>query len=157
MIKAIIVDDEELGRTVLTNLIRKYVPDVAIVGEAGSVKDAIKVIGELNPSLVFLDIEMPGGSGFDLLEKIGAPSFSVIFTTAYNQYAVKAFKYSAVDYLLKPINIDELTKAVQKVTGKDTKKIQKAAVQHLMESHNNDGISKNNKVALPTQQGLVFI
>jgi two-component system LytT family response regulator len=157
MIKAIIIDDEELGRTVLKNLIRKYVPDVAIVGEAGSMKEAIKVIEEVNPALVFLDIEMPGGSGFDLLEKIGAPSFSVIFTTAYNQYAVKAFKYSAVDYLLKPINIDELTTAVDKVINTDSKKTQKAAVQHLMESHSNEGVSKNNKVALPTQEGLVFI
>src|ERR1700752_1653383 len=108
MITAVIVDDEEPGRNVLKSMIAKYFSEVHIVGEAGSVKEAKKVIASVMPSLIFLDIEMPGGSGFDLLEQIENPPFAVIFTSAYNQYAVKAFKYSAVDYLLKPINIDEL-------------------------------------------------
>jgi two-component system LytT family response regulator len=157
MIKAVIVDDEELGRNMLSNLIRKYCPDVTIVGTASSVKEAKKVIEEVNPSLVFLDIEMPGGSGFELLEQLNKPSFSVIFTTAYNQYAVKAFKYSAIDYLLKPINIEELTNAVQKLSSAGSKNNMQSSLQHFIESYNNSGVSKSNKVALPTQEGLVFI
>ncbi len=157
MITAVIVDDEELGRNVLKNLIKKYIPSVQVVGEAASVKEAKKVIADAIPSLVFLDIEMPGGSGFDLLEQIEDPPFSVIFTSAYNQYAVKAFKYSAVDYLLKPIHIDELTAAVKKLSTPDTKKDMRAALQHFMESLNQGGVSKSNKVALPTLDGLIFI
>lgn len=157
MIKAIVIDDEELGRSVLKNLIQKYCPEISVVGEASNIKEAKKVISETNPSLVFLDIEMPGGSGFDLLEQLKGSDFSVIFTTAYNQYAVKAFRYSAADYLLKPINIDELLIAVKKVMNPISKKTMQSSMDHLMDSYNNQGVSKNNKLALPTQEGLVFI
>ncbi|MFL5752121.1 MAG: LytR/AlgR family response regulator transcription factor [Bacteroidia bacterium] len=157
MITAIIVDDEEPGRNVLKSLIKKHFPEIAIRGEAASVKEAKKVIAEELPSLVFLDIEMPGGSGFDLLEQIEDPPFSVIFTSAYNQYAVKAFKYSALDYLLKPINPDELANAVKKILSPEHKKDMHSALRHFMESFNYNGISKSNKVALPTMDGLVFI
>jgi len=157
MINAVIVDDEELGRNVLKNLLKKYVPQVNVVGEAASVKEAKKVIAESIPSLVFLDIEMPGGSGFDLLEQIENPPFSVIFTSAYNQYAIKAFKYSAVDYLLKPISTDELIAAVKKIAVPESKNNMQQALQHFIESFNKGGISKSNKVALPTLDGLVFI
>lgn len=157
MIKAVIIDDEELGRTVLKNLIQKYCPEITMVVEASNIKEAKKVIDEIRPDLIFLDIEMPGGSGFDLLEQFKDPDFSVIFTTAYNQYAVKAFRYSAVDYLLKPINIDELRMAVKKVLNPVSKQIMQSSVQHFMESHLNQGVIKNNKVALPTQEGLIFI
>ncbi len=157
MIKAIVIDDEELGRNVLKNLIQKYCPEISVVGEASNIKEAKKAISETNPSLVFLDIEMPGGSGFDLLEQLKDSDFSVIFTTAYNQYAVKAFRYSAVDYLLKPINIDELLIAVKKVLSPTSKKVMQSSIDHLMDSYNNQGVSKNNKLALPTQEGLVFI
>jgi len=156
-IRAVIVDDEELGRNVLKNLVQKYIPSVTIVGEAGSVKEAKKVIADTIPALVFLDIEMPGGSGFDLLEQIENPPFSVIFTSAYNQYAIKAFKYSAVDYLLKPLNIDELTAAIKKIVEPGARQGLQQALQHFMESFSQNGVSKNNKVALPTFDGLVFI
>jgi two-component system LytT family response regulator len=155
MIKAIVIDDEELGRNVLKNIIQKYCPEVSIVGEASNIKEAKKVIAEVSPELIFLDIEMPGGSGFELLEQLQNEEFSIIFTTAYNQYAVRAFRYSAVDYLLKPIDIEELRAAIKKVVI--DKKSTQSALQHLSDSHNNHGVSKSNKVALPTQEGLVFI
>jgi two-component system LytT family response regulator len=156
MIKAIIIDDEEPGRNVLENLIRKYCPDVSIIGTGSSAKEAKRLIAELNPSLLFLDVEMPGGSGFELLEQIEKRNFAVIFTTAYDQYAVKAFKYSAIDYLLKPINIEELMNAVKKIKASGSKQNEES-VQHLVESYNNSGVSKNsNNAALPTHEGLVF-
>lgn len=155
--KAIIIDDEELGRTVLKNLVQKYCREISIVGEASNIKEAKKVILETNPALIFLDIEMQGGSGFDLLEQMKGSDFSVIFTTAYNQYAVKAFRYSAVDYILKPINIDELLAAVKKVVNPTNKKVMQSSLDHFMDSHTNQGVSKNNKLALPTQEGLVFV
>lgn len=157
MMKAIIIDDEELGRTVLKNLVQKYCREISIVGEASNIKEAKKVILETNPALIFLDIEMQGGSGFDLLEQMKGSDFSVIFTTAYNQYAVKAFRYSAVDYILKPINIDELLAAVKKVVNPTNKKVMQSSLDHFMDSHTNQGVSKNNKLALPTQEGLVFV
>ena len=133
MIKAIVIDDEELGRNVLKNLVQKYCPEISIVGEASNVKEAKKVISETNPAIVFLDIEMPGGSGFDLLEQLKDHSFSVIFTTAYNQYAVKAFRHSAVDYLLKPINIDELLTAIKKVLNPTGKKAMQSVVEYSVD------------------------
>ena len=140
MIKAIIVEDEELGRAALKNLIHKYCPDISVLGEAGNVKEAKKLVAEMNPDLVFLDIEMPGGSGFELLEQTeGTANFSVIFTTAYNQYAVKAFKYSAVDYLLKPINIDELINAVKKLSSPGEKKNMRSSLQHFIDSYGKIG------------------
>lgn len=157
MMKAIIIDDEELGRTVLKNLVQKYCREISIVGEASNIKEAKKVILETNPALIFLDIEMQGGSGFDLLEQMKGSDFSVIFTTAYNQYAVKAFRYSAADYILKPINIDELLAAVKKVVNPTNKKVMQSSLDHFMDSHTNQGVSKNNKLALPTQEGLVFV
>lgn len=155
--KAIIIDDEDLGRTMLKVLIQKYCPEIIVAGEASSVKEAKKQIEEHKPSLIFLDIEMPDGSGFDLLKHFPSPFFSVIFITAYDQYAVKAFKYSAIDYLLKPINIEELCDAVKKATKTSYKEETKFALEHLIDSHNNYGISKSNKIALPTLEGLIFI
>ncbi len=158
MIRAIIVDDEALSKTVLKNLILKYCPEISLLGEASNITEAKKLIEELNPDLVFLDIEMPGGSGFELLEKlIDNPSLMVIFTTAYDQYAIKAFKFNALDYLLKPINISELIAAVAKISNPVHKKTMRSSLKHFMDSPGNSGISKNNKVALPTQEGLVFI
>ncbi|MDY0199445.1 MAG: response regulator transcription factor [Bacteroidales bacterium] len=116
MLKAIIIDDEEASVRTLELLLNAYCPSITLVGKGQSVRDGVELISKNNPDIVFLDIEMPEASGFELLEQIPNPNFEVIFITAYNQYAIKAFKYSAIDYILKPIDIDELVKAVEKVT-----------------------------------------
>ncbi|MDD2279194.1 MAG: response regulator [Bacteroidales bacterium] len=116
MLKAIIIDDELAAHRSLEILLKLNCPNVSIVGKGFSVSEGIKLIKETNPDIVFLDIEMPQGNGFELLEQLPDYKFEVIFITAYNQYAIKAFKYSAIDYILKPIDINELILAVEKVT-----------------------------------------
>lgn len=113
-LKALIVDDEVNARQALFNLLKMYCPDVEVVDEAGGVKDGCVKISALNPDLVFLDIRLNDGTGFDLLRKTTANSYRVIFVTAYDQYALHAIRMSAVDYLLKPINPTELIHAVEK-------------------------------------------
>ena len=112
MIKAIIIDDEKNAREAISEIIKIYSSNVSIVAEAENVKYGIEAIHAHRPQLVFLDIDMPDGTGFDLLKKIGDISFKIIFVTAYEEYAVKAFRYSALDYLLKPVDPDELIKSI---------------------------------------------
>lgn len=115
MIRAVIIEDEPNSRELLKNMVSNYCEHVEIVGEADDVPSGVAVINELKPSLVFLDIEMPGGDGFDVINQISNLDFAVIFVTGYNQYAIKAIKYAALDYLLKPIGLGELRAAIQKV------------------------------------------
>src|SRR5688572_6421166 len=105
MIKAIIIDDESKGIEILKLLINNHCPDVTVIGWAEEVEEAILLINNLQPNLIFLDIEMTGETGFDLLEKIKPYAFHVIFVTAHSEYAVRAFRYSVSDYLLKPVDI----------------------------------------------------
>lgn len=116
--KALIVDDERLARTELSRLLSKF-KEIQIVGEAVNAEDAIKKIKELKPELVFLDIQMPGKTGFEMLEELDVVP-KVIFTTAYDEYALKAFEYNALDYLLKPIEEKRLEDAIKKVTKSET-------------------------------------
>ncbi len=112
--RAIIVDDEKLAREELARLI-KDVPGVSLVGEASNGMEALLIVSQEQPDLVFLDVEMPGMSGFEFLEKLPAPHPAIIFTTAYEEFALKAFRVDAIDYLLKPIDPDLLAKAVSKM------------------------------------------
>jgi len=113
-IRTILVDDEQKSILTLRKLLEKYCPQVYIEGVAHNVCDAIKLIDEKNPELVFLDISMPDGEGFEVIEKVQCRTFEVIFTTAHNQYAVKAFEMSALHYLLKPIDDIELQNAIER-------------------------------------------
>lgn len=115
MLHTIVVDDEKLSREVLCNYLKEYCTEIEIVATASSVKTALRTIKRSDPDLVFLDIEMADGKGFDLLTLLHPINFKIIFVTAYSEYAVKAFRFSAVDYLLKPVKIDELKDAVDKV------------------------------------------
>ncbi|HHC79888.1 MAG TPA: response regulator transcription factor [Flavobacteriia bacterium] len=123
MIKALIIDDEAKARQGLRLVLEKYCPDVEILALCESPKIGLEKINELQPDLIFLDVQMPKMSGFDLLEKIPEINFEVIFVTAYDQYAIKAIKFSALDYLLKPIDVDELITAVQKISKRRKNRI----------------------------------
>lgn len=114
-IRAIVIDDEEPSREALRNYISDFCSDVEVVATASSVKTAFRAIQKHNPDLIFLDIEMPDGKGFDLLKMFDTIDFRVIFVTAYSEYAIKAFRVNAVDYLLKPVKIDELKDAIEKI------------------------------------------
>jgi len=116
MIKAVIIDDEKDARFLLRNLVEKKLSHkIELLGEADDVDSGIALINETKPDLVFLDIHMKTGTGFDLLTKMGRQSFDVIFITAYDQYAIEAFKFSAFGYLLKPIKLKELEDAIEKL------------------------------------------
>lgn len=154
MLKAIIVDDEQNARDTLNYLINTYCEDrVKVVYQAQNVEEGIKSIGLYNPDIVFLDIKMKNETGFDLLEKLDEINFSLIFTTAYDQYALSAFKFSAVDYLLKPIEIKALEDAVEKAQSKANRGSAYANFIH------NQGMSKPTdfKIAISTTSELVFI
>ena len=114
MIKAVIIDDEINSRELLQNMLTSYCQNVEILGMAKDVSSGIEIIQKTKPQLVFLDIEMPGGNGFDILNALGNIHFKVVFVTGYDQYAIKAIKYAALDYILKPVDLEELKSAVEK-------------------------------------------
>ena len=115
MLKTIIIDDESRARSALKQEIQLNCPDIDIVGEADSIATAVPLIKQLSPDLIFLDIQLSDGLGFTILEQSDGQDFAIVFTTAYSEYAIKAFKTSAVDYLLKPIDSSELIQAIEKV------------------------------------------
>lgn len=155
MIKAIIVDDEKKSRVILARLIETYCSTIKIMELCDSVDAAIKAIKKFDPDLVFLDIEMPFENGFALLEKIKPTTFQVIFITAYDHYAIKAIKYSALDYLLKPVDSDELIVAVDKMEALiNTKPIQFPDFEVLLSNLKKGGRAK---IAVPTFDGLRMI
>ncbi len=154
-IKAVIIDDEQDSREILNNYLNKYCPDVEICGFGESVDTGIKCIRKHKPEIVFLDIEMPYGNGFDLLEQIGEIDFETIFVTAFDNYAIRALNQSAAYYLLKPIDIDELIHAVEKIKSER----QNDATMHsrvLMENIRSIS-TQNQKIMLPTLEGFEIV
>ncbi len=134
MIRCVIVEDEEMARKVLKSLLSQYCKDVMVCAEADNVDSGKAVIEAFHPDLVFLDIEMPGGSGFKLLSSIENIDFEVVFTTAYEQFAIKAIRHAALDYLLKPIDPKELVAAVEKVKDAKYKKVLKKQYDSLLKN-----------------------
>lgn len=152
--KAIIIDDELSGREVLKKLLEKNCPDVDIRKMSNSIETGLLAIKEVKPHLVFLDIQMPNGSGFDLLNKLDKIDFEIIFVTAHDDYAIRAFKYSAVDYLLKPLKVTELVDAVKKAKGRIDSNHKKDNLVFLTEKMNQGKKNiLNNKLLLPTLGG----
>jgi len=154
-LKAIIVEDELRSREFLKKLIQEFCPAVNVIEMSSSVEDAVERINILKPDLLFLDIELHTGTGFDVLEKVSYKDFHVIFTTAYDHYAIKAIKFSAVDYLLKPIDVDELQAAVQKVSERmknNNQESLKMLLQNLRKPAETDF-----SITLATSNGLEFV
>lgn len=113
-LNAFIVDDEKNSRIVLTDILTRFFPNVTILGEASNISDAFEGISETRPDIVFLDIQMPSGNGFTLLQKFDPIPFHVIFITSHHQYALQAFRFNALDYLLKPIDVEELEQSIER-------------------------------------------
>ncbi|MES2590300.1 MAG: LytTR family DNA-binding domain-containing protein [Bacteroidota bacterium] len=156
MIKAIIVDDESGARESLLKMIEKNCKNIEIVAKADSMLGAYDAILKYSPDLVFLDIEMPNGNAFDLLEKFDKINFDIIFTTAYDHYAIKGIKYSALDYLLKPIDPEELIQAVHRFEEKSGQK-NTLDKQFKTLLSNIKPENKLKKVGIPDGDGLIFI
>ena len=154
-ITAIIIDDEVNNCNNLRELLKKYCCEIEVAGMAHSAIDGYNLIQQEAPSLVFLDIQMPGGSGFDLLERLKPIPFEVIFVTAYDQYAIRAIRLCAIDYLLKPIDILDLKTAVDRAVQKIVKKQPNRALENMIE--NTVVKSDNEKIALPTAERLLFV
>ena len=156
MLKTVIIDDDYVSRLILKDMLEKFLDNIEILGEAGTVSDGVKLIEATDPDLVLLDISMPDGTGFDLLDKLKTINFKLIFITAYSEYAIKAFKYSAFDYIIKPLNVEELTKAIKRIPlikRIDNKVRVKTLQENLLSTDEN--ISKT--VALPEINGFAII
>ena len=151
MINALIIDDVDKARAALAADLADYCPEINLLGEANGVASGIEAINQHKPDVVFLDIKMDDGTGFDLLSKIGDVNFKVIFTTALDEYAIKAFKFSAVDYLLKPIDPDELVQAVKKLEETSGKQEPDPAIDLLLENFRKIQHQGVKKIALNTQ------
>ncbi len=157
MFSCVIVDDENRSVETLTTIIEKYCDnELVIKGKANAIDEAFILINTQKPDIVFLDIEMPYGSGFDLLERFEEIDFEVIFTTGFDQYAITAIKFSALDYLLKPINITELKEAIVKATRRIQNKSSKNDFRLLLENLRKPK-NKASKIPLPVLNGLELV
>ena len=152
---AVIIEDELLGRNALTDLITKHVPDIDIVGYGTDVESGVKIILEKQPQIVFLDIRLGNRSGFDIIRQVPNKSFALVITSAYEEYALDAFKVEALDYLLKPIIKDDLLSTIKRIRERDLSsrnlESQWATISKAIDQPSRD------KIAVPASNGLVFI
>lgn len=155
MLQTLIVDDEKRGRELLKMILTTNCPDIKLIGEASNIKEAHQLILQHEPDLVLLDIEMPGGTGFDLLSKFDEVNFDVIFITAFDKYAIKAIKFSAMDYILKPVDEEELIKAIKRAEENYNRKNNKERVGNLIS--NTQKSVPHQKIGLTSGEGLEFI
>ena len=162
MIEAVIIEDEFYSVELLSQLLHEFCTDVKVIGSASNVADGIKICKELKPDLIFLDIEMPGGGGFEVLKAFDPIPFKVIFVTGYAHFAIQAIKYSALDYLLKPVDISELKQAVEK--AKKASNLDKIRLENfqwnLQNSHAKSGqliISSDKEHAIVKIDEIIFL
>jgi len=148
-LKAVIVEDEANSREILRNYLSKYCENITLLGEGATIEEGLQQIKKHNPELVFLDVEMPFGNAFDLLDQIPERTFETIFVTAYNQYAMDALNHHAAYYLMKPINIDELIKAVDYVRA--IKEKENALEGEVLQARS---VKAEGKITLPQQDGF---
>jgi two-component system, LytTR family, response regulator len=155
MISAIIVDDEPYSCEALATMLERYCPEIKLLDICYSAADALRSVHEQKPQILFLDIEMPHMNGFEMLEKLPELNFKLIFTTSYDQYAIKAIRFSALDYLLKPVDKDELQKAVQKSMN-TAGHLLPQQLEVLLHKLNHPKVVVN-KIAIPTMEGLQMV
>ncbi|MBL7757557.1 MAG: response regulator transcription factor [Chitinophagaceae bacterium] len=155
-IRYVLIDDEVNNLENLQFLLQRYCPELEFAGTATSATEGLQLIQTQSPDLVFLDIQMPGKTGFDLLRSVDKINFEVIFVTAYDQYGIQAIKFSALDYLLKPIDIDELKKAVVRATEKITSKQQNYPISQLL-AYLQQPRQEPLRIALPTLKEIHYV
>lgn len=149
----VMIDDEPGARGILKGFIRQYFPQIQIKGEANGISDGIPLILETRPDLLFLDIEMGDGTGFDLLDRLLQIDFNIIFTTAHDEFAIKAFRYHALDYLLKPIDPDDFRDAVERAMQNDQMEILRQQLEQLLQTNRQKTF---DRITLNTSSGHVF-
>ena len=155
MINAVIIDDEPINISNLRQLLKVHCPEINITSTASNANEGERIILKTRPGLVFLDIQMPGKNGFELLQSLQDYSFEVIFVTAFDKYGIQAVKFAAIDYLLKPINIEELKAAVKKVVEKNAKKNQNFQLENLIQLLKNN--QQEHRIALPSAQEIKYV
>lgn len=156
MIKVLIVDDEQKARNILVHYITSFIPEISEIQQADSVDAALLLLKSYEPGIVFLDVEMPHKNGFDFLVQAQSSSFDVIFTTAYNQYAIQAIRFSALDYLVKPVDPDDLKVSVQRHLEKQESAQQKKELLANLVQNIAKKEVRDFKIAVPSSEGVYF-
>ena len=157
-LKAMLIDDESDSLHILESMIGSHLSDkIEIIGQESDPRIALRKIEDLNPDLLFLDIDMPYMNGFELLEKTDTSKLDVVFTTAYDKYALQAFRTSAVEFLLKPVKLDDLSVAIKKVVNSKLANISFQTIPFLLEQVKAINNNQVSKIALPTNEGISFL
>ncbi len=156
MIKGLIIDDEQKARSILDHYVKSFIPEITELRQADSVEAGLKCLLDYTPDIVFLDVEMPHRNGFDFLAAVKDPKFDVIFTTAYNQYAIQAIRFSALDYLLKPVDPEELKAAVQRHIEKQGNETGKKELYDNLVGNIEKKQVKDFRIAVPSSDGVHF-
>ena len=158
IISAFIVDDEFQGRDVINLMLKNFFPELKIVGQAAAIPEAVSGIEETKPNMVFLDVQLGNETGFQLLDKLGVKDFELIFTTAHSEFAIRAFRYCALDFLLKPIDPEELKSAVLRAKEKIRMRQSSITEQIQLFTHYMDQSKITaGKIAIPSPEGMIFI
>ncbi len=155
-IQTIVIEDEEKSLHVIGSLIQQFAPDLKLAGTAGSVAKGVRLIEDMAPQLVFLDIRLSDGTGFDVLRKLSSRNFELVCITAYDNYAVEAFRFSAIDYLLKPIGIPEFKEAIERARKKITEKNGRQHIETLLHNLARQNVH-DRKIGVATITGFEFI
>ncbi|HNV52667.1 MAG TPA: response regulator, partial [Tenuifilaceae bacterium] len=154
--QTLIIEDEDSSYDVLEGLIQRCAPQLSVLGRAKSVEQALALIKEFTPELVFMDIDLPDGTGFDIIQKLKPIDFSIIFVTAYNQYAVQAFRFSATDFLLKPVNEEEFKEAIEKAASSERQKNYNLRLDVLL-ANLQAQMSDGKKIILKTLEDIFIV
>ncbi len=155
MYKIVIIDDQEKAKNILINIISEFCTNITIAGIADGVESGIEIINKINPDIVILDVEMNDGTGFDLLSKLTNRNFALVFSTGHNDFAIKAFKYNAIDYVLKPVDPDELILAIEKAKQEVDAKFKNNAIDNLLQTFK--AVNNNDKLVLKTSTEINIV